>query len=276
MESIGDLAPNLRLISPGHWVTDTADAVSYPESGHSANFDVEDTSFWFRHRNDLISSLVDRFSPDETLFDIGGGNGCVSVALEKSGHRTVLVEPGEVGIANARTRGLTTVIHATLEDAGFLPGSLPAAGAFDVIEHIEDDVGFVRSLHGMLTPGAHFFVTVPAYQILWSAEDEFAGHYRRYSIGELRNLLEQAGFESVFSSYVFWPLPPVVMATRTIPSRIKLRKDPSSAAVTREHQAGGRPGSALMTMLLAPEAKRIAQAKSMPFGNSIIAVARRV
>ena len=59
-------------------------------------------------------------------------------------------------------RGLTSVICSTLQDAGFKPGTVPAAGLFDVLEHIEDDVGFLKTLNEILVPKGRVFLTVIA------------------------------------------------------------------------------------------------------------------
>ncbi|MDA7629059.1 hypothetical protein N8843_10560, partial [Verrucomicrobia bacterium] len=64
----------------------------------------------------------------------------------------VLVEPGPAGAMNANHRGVKTVIQSTLEDAGFAPDSLPSAGLFDVVEHIDNDVDFLRLIHSYLQP----------------------------------------------------------------------------------------------------------------------------
>lgn len=53
--------------------------------------------------------------------------------------KVVLLEPGPDGVRNARRRGVRQVLRGTLEAAGFLPDSIPSAGLFDVLEHIEDD-----------------------------------------------------------------------------------------------------------------------------------------
>lgn len=273
MKSIEELATNLRQLDDGRWVSRTATEVSYPEHGHASNFEVEDTSFWFQHRNRLIATLVEQYSAGKTLFDVGGGNGCVSAALQRAGHPTVLVEPGPIGVTNAQNRGLSNVIQASLHDAGFRPNTMPAAGAFDVVEHIDDDVAFVRSVAELLEPGGHFFVTVPAFQMLWSSEDVASGHYRRYSVGQLETLLTSAGLEPVLTSYIFWPLPPILLLTRTIPSRMRLRTRRQTKTVAREHSAGGEAGSSIMRRLLEPEVTRISRGKSMPIGTSVIAVA---
>ena len=41
-----------------------------------------------------------------------GGNGFVSLALQKEGYKTVLVEPGISGTQNAKSRGLKRIIYS--------------------------------------------------------------------------------------------------------------------------------------------------------------------
>ncbi len=175
------LASQLCQNPDGIWVASSQRGISYPEDGNDACFELEDNSFWFRHRNRVIVDLVRSFCPDELFFDIGGGNGCVAKALQDAGFRVALVEPGRGGVRNARLRGLETVVQSTLEDAGFAPESIGAAGIFDVLEHIESDGEFASMLHRYLRPDGYLFVTVPAYPFLWSVDDVHAGHYRRYT-----------------------------------------------------------------------------------------------
>jgi hypothetical protein len=111
-------------------------SVSYPMDGNETCFQIEDDSFWFKHRNDCIIAAVKKYSPDKVFFDVGGGNGFVAKGLENNGIQTVLVEPGQQGCLNAKVRGLTNVICATLENASFKPASIDALGLFDVIEHL--------------------------------------------------------------------------------------------------------------------------------------------
>src|SRR5205814_2961911 len=119
------IATNLERGADGIWIARSARKVSYPEEGNEDCFQIEDDSFWFRHRNLAILEVMRQFPPSGAVFDIGGGNGFVARAIEAAGYSTVLVEPG-TGAFNARARGLSTVIQATLEDAKFRNGSLPA------------------------------------------------------------------------------------------------------------------------------------------------------
>ena len=73
--------------------------------------------------------------------------------------------------------------------------SLDLVVAFDVLEHLEDDVSAAKGIFNALRPGGLFVVAVPADPKLWSAHDEAVGHVRRYTRPTLTALLAGAGFE---------------------------------------------------------------------------------
>ena len=168
--------------------------MSYPSEGNETCYLIEDESFWFRHRNHCILECMRAYPPTGAVFDVGGGNGFVSLGMQNSGYECVLVEPGVAGACNARDRGLADVICSTLEDAGFPAHSLPAIGIFDVVEHIEDEQRFLRHLRELLRPGGRIYVTAPAYRWLWSSDDDFSGHFRRYTRASLVREMNRAGF----------------------------------------------------------------------------------
>jgi len=267
-------ALGLELRPPGIWFARSRVAVSYPDDGNAACRQVEDRSFWFRHRNRCIAQLVHRFAPGKTLLDIGGGNGFVARGLVESGIGCVLLEPGVDGALAAHERGVSTVICAGLEDVPFAPASFGSAGMFDVLEHIEDDLAALRGVHRLLEPGAHFFVSVPAWQALFSPEDEDAGHFRRYSPSSLRSTLRQAGFEPLFSTCLFAPLPLPVLASRVIPGWFGQRRSRDLSQAEAEH-VPGPVAARLIDLMLNAEFRWLAAGRSMPFGTSCCAVALR-
>lgn len=268
------LAPGLERHSSGIWFARSRAEVSYPEGGHAACLAVEENSFWFRHRNRCIAEVVNRFRPAGTLLDIGGGNGYVARGLLEAGIDCALVEPGLAGARVAHARGVQPVICARLEDAEFRSGSFAAAGLFDVLEHIEDENAVLRDIGALLMPGGRLFVTVPAYQMLFSPDDVAAGHYRRYSPSSLANALKGAGFEVEYQTCLFWPLPLPVLLFRTLPGWFGLGqgKDPERASA--EHTPTGLMAR-LMEMALATERSVIARGGRLPFGGTCLAVARR-
>jgi len=70
-------APKLELGPEGIWYATHQETVSYPTDGNDECFGIEDSSFWFRHRNSCIVELVKMFPPQGSgpIFDVGGGTG---------------------------------------------------------------------------------------------------------------------------------------------------------------------------------------------------------
>ena len=264
----------LRQDEDGVWSAPSTQALSYPRYGNAQCFQVEDSSFWFAHRNRCIVATMLRLRPAGLVVDVGAGNGFVARGLTDAGIETVVVEPGVDGARNAVQRGLRTVVRATFEEAGFAPQSLGGIGAFDVVEHIEDDVSFLRSLGERLQPSGRLYLTVPAFSWLWSDEDHFAGHFRRYSPRLLRDTLSQAGLTVEYLTAMFAWLPLPVFLARTLPSRMRRRAPPSERLAVEHSLPSGAVGSAFRALLDA-EASAIARGARLPTGSSLLAVARK-
>jgi SAM-dependent methyltransferase len=275
MIDIAAIATNLTKDETGIWVGRNQGDVSYPPGGNEACFAVEDTSFWFRHRNDVIAHPVRDLSPKDTLFDIGGGNGCVSNALQCAGVDRVLVEPGPHGARSALQRGVRKIIQSTPEDAGFAPGSLPSVGLFDVLEHIESDGNFLRTMHSYLRPNGRLYITAPAYNILWSADDVHAGHFRRYTTRSLSDRPKDSGFAITYCSYLFSFLVLPILLSRSIPSRIGFCKSVSPMTMKKEHSQRAGLSRMLVRACLGLELNRIKKRKRIPAGSSCMAVATK-
>jgi SAM-dependent methyltransferase len=271
---LSTFAENLTKDPAGYWVTALNEKVSYPDNGNEICSQVEEQSFWFRHRNQIVVDLVRRFPPKGALFDVGGGNGFVARGLEASGFPTVVVEPGRVGAFNALQRGLKNVVCSTLESVDFRAESVAAVGMFDVLEHIEDDKRFLDVLHSLLQPGGRIFLTVPAFQALWSHEDELAGHYRRYTTRSLSESLQSAGFAIEYISYFFWFLPIPVFVCRTVPTYLGRRKNEVGGSLG-ELKTSSAFVDRILAFVQSFERRRIGSGKTLPFGGSCVAVARR-
>jgi SAM-dependent methyltransferase len=269
---IAALAPGLRRGEAGIWFSARQQNVSYPAHGNAACRGLEDGSFWFQHRNQCIVGMIERFRPEGMFLDIGGGNGFVAKGLADAGVRCALIEPGIDGARAARARGIEPVICARFEDVALPPGSIAAAGMFDVLEHIEDDGGVLRRVHALLRPGGWLFLTVPAYRFLFSADDIVAGHFRRYSRNSLARAVTTAGFAIAYSGYMFAPLPPPIFLFRTIPSRLGLRQGRDPERDAAEHAPHGLVAR-LVARLLAFESLWLRRGRSLPFGSSCLCVA---
>jgi hypothetical protein len=153
---------------------------------------------------------------------------------------------------------------------------MPAIGIFDVLEHIENDIDFLKKLSLYLEPKGMLYLTVPSYQFLWSHEDSLAGHYRRYTLKKLTKLLTDAGYKIQYKSYFFALLPVPILLFRTLPDRFIRAKQPiNQSKHSSEHsQKRGLLGN-LFNFLLKVEKQRINNLKVLPFGGSCIVVAQK-
>lgn len=131
---------------------------------------------------------------------------------------------------NAKRRGISNIICGTINDiAGSIEQEkVEAVGVFDVVEHIENDLSFLREIHSCLAHDGKLYITVPAYNFLWSKEDIDAGHFRRYTLNSLCNVVEEAGFSVLYKTYLFSFLPLPTFLLRTIPTLSHLNRNSNS------------------------------------------------
>lgn len=277
MINIQSISAGLTLGEDGIWRSKHTENISYPSDGNEKFFSIEDNSFWFKHRNNCIVTIVNVFPPknNETIFDIGGGNGFVSLGLANAGFDVAVLEPGVAGASQAKNRGIKNVICATTNTAKFKQHSLPAAGLFDVIEHIEDDVAFLQSIRGLIKEEGYLYATVPSYSFLWSDEDIYAGHFRRYTLEGISDVLRSAGFQVEFSSYIFRFLPLPVFLLRVLPYKLGLSEGVrNTEKISRDHAVKRGITGKILESLSQPEIENLREKNPMKFGGSCLIVAK--
>lgn len=250
--------------------------ISYPKSGNANCFQIEENSFWFNHRNNCIAEVVKKYCPENLFFDIGGGNGFVAKGLENNGISTVLVEPGVQGCLNAKKRNLNNIVCSTLEHASFKKDSIPSIGLFDVVEHIDSDIEFLTSTYEFLKKDGFVFITVPAFNILWSNEDVDAGHFRRYTTKALEDKLKSIGFVIEYSTYIFSILPFPVFLFRALPSKLGLNKNSNNLNKHKnEHKRKNGFIDSILNWIWKLELDKIRKGTKIPVGGSCLIVARK-
>lgn len=209
------------------------------------------------------------------LLDIGGGNGCVSLFLTKMGLDCVLLEPGTEGAINAKKKGINNVVCSTLEKSEILSGHTPAAGLFDVLEHIENTKEFLGRINSSLTSEGLIFLTVPAFQLLWSEEDVRAGHFKRYTISSVRKELREAGFEIIDHNYFFSMLPIPIFFFRKMAGSFGKRFKENKKIEKQEHGANGGLIIRMLKIILKFELFLIKKGVRLKVGSSLFVVAKK-
>jgi SAM-dependent methyltransferase len=229
-------------------------------------------SFWFRGRNGLIVWALRRyFSSARSFLEVGCGTGFVLAGIKRASPEMTLAG-GDLltaGLAFARKRVPDAALYQL--DARRLPfeREFDVVGAFDLLEHIDEDQEVLSEMSRAARPGGGVLITVPQHGWLWSTEDEAGGHRRRYSRSELVGKLTRAGLSvERVTSFVSVLLP--LMAVLRLSRRARSRDVDS----LRELRLPG-PVDAVFEKALAGELALIRAGFSFPAGGSLLAVARR-
>jgi SAM-dependent methyltransferase len=165
----------------------------------------------------VIAALIRRLVQPPAgadLLEIGCGTGHNFAMLGEFGRVDALELDEEVrGLAEQRLG--RSIMRAPLPELLDVPDRhYDVIGAFDVIEHIDDDRAAIASIATKLKPGGKFVMTVPAHQWMWSAHDVVNHHKRRYSKRALRALIEASPVELDAIGYFNSLLFPLAVAER--------------------------------------------------------------
>lgn len=231
--------------------------------------DVQSDHWWYEGRRRILRSVISRLGlPRQAqILEAGCGTGANLPMLKEFGDIRCF-EPDEWARDAAQNRYGVTVAEGTLPQGLPFMGPFDMVGAFDVIEHIDDDVGSLKALRHVLKEGGAAVFTVPAYRFLWSRHDDFNQHKRRYTRSEFKRALTAADFKVEFISYYNTLLFPAVFGVRLIKKAFRI-SDKTDMEILRRGLA-----NKLLLALFSFE-RYLLRYISMPFGVSIIAVCRR-
>lgn len=232
---------------------------------------VEKVHFWFIARNEMIRNVVGIYVPDttdKTFLDVGCGTGIVLTVLEKMGFAVTGLDVNARALTYAAKLTKSTLVRSSIFQ--YHPAKkFSAIGAFDVMEHLPNDTGFLSRCYDLLVSGGYIFLTVPAGQYLWSEVDTLSGHQRRYDKPGLRTKLESAGFDVVYLGYWNTLLLPVYMLWRSLEGTKK------TDVIQRYLQKPHAVMNALLLSVLRLE-QMSGIGRLVPFGATLIVVAKKV
>lgn len=178
---------------------------------------LEAKNFWFRSRNRLIIWAIRQYFPNaESLLEIGCGTGFVLSGIERAFPKIKLYgsEIFSAGLGVAAQRLSRAQLFQM--DGRNIPfeNEFDVIGAFDVLEHVEEDDAVLSQIHRALHPNGGLILTVPQHPFLWSYADEYACHVRRYQAQKLRDQLKKAGFIVIKTTSFVSLLLPLMLISR--------------------------------------------------------------
>jgi len=151
-----------------------------------------------RLRCDLVFRLLEELPDARSFLEIGCGQGALASLLAKRyDYRGYEPDARSCVVAERRLAagGAGLVVNG-------IPPAAPdrafdLAGAFEVLEHLDDDAAALASWVRWIRPGGHFLLSVPAHPERFGAADRYVGHVRRYTRDGLARVMEGAGLTAV-------------------------------------------------------------------------------
>jgi SAM-dependent methyltransferase len=225
--------------------------------------------WWFVARRRILADVIRRLvkpGPKARVLEVGCGTGHNLEMLGKFG-KLEACELDAVARGMASDRLGRPVLEARLPDLSmFKARSYDLVALLDVLEHVPDDRASLKAIRGLLKPGGALVLTVPANKWMWSAHDVAHHHFRRYTKAELARLFREAGYDVQLLSFFNTLLFPLVGAARIV-----------GKIIGKEDADDGVPSprvNSALKMIFGLEAGLVGRVP-MPFGVSLIAVARR-
>ncbi|PNA07223.1 MULTISPECIES: bifunctional 2-polyprenyl-6-hydroxyphenol methylase/3-demethylubiquinol 3-O-methyltransferase UbiG [unclassified Pseudomonas] len=153
-------------------------------------------------------------APIKRILDVGAGSGFFSHHLLT---HTAAREAWCVDISYPADSSATTASKPVHYRRSIDSVDADLVLLMDVLEHVDDDLGLLKSYVDKVPSGSRFLMTVPAFQFMWSGHDDFLEHKRRYTLGQFEALAGKAGLAVERGAYYFGAVLPIALASRLIP-----------------------------------------------------------
>lgn len=190
---------------------------------------------WLRY--DVIERMMPEGITD--ILEIGCGQGALGARLARR-WRYVGVEQDRTSWSVAQRRiaavGSGEVRNVEFHAVGAETFDLVCA--FEVLEHLEDDLAALKEWAAFLRPGGWLLLSVPAHQRRLGPWDELVGHFRRYDTESMTALLSSAGFTDVEVREYGFPLDYVLESVRNQVARRRMTSAARTSFVERTASSG--------------------------------------
>jgi len=226
--------------------------------------------WWFRSRNRILLWVLKKYvCKFDTLLEIGCGTGFVLQAISKAFPNVVLQgsEYFEEGLVYARRRVPSAQFRQLDARKMEEREDYDVIGAFDVIEHINEDELVLSNLCHALKVGGILLITVPQHKWLWSAVDENACHVRRYTRLELIEKVKRSGFTVEYISSFVSLLVPLMWI-----SRMRANKTKNN---TIDEFSVPSYINCFLEMIMSIELWLMKMGVKLPFGGSLLLMGRK-
>jgi len=158
----------------------------------STYLELKNRLFSYQLRRRLLANIL-RDRPARILLDLGSG---ISPIVPPS----LSTVYGDISPAAMRFLSQRVPGHFVALDLSRLPfrtESVPAVVCSEVLEHVEKDREALEDIYRVLQPGGRLTLTVPLHPYYYTFDDRYVGHFRRYRLPELMDMLRAIGFRQL-------------------------------------------------------------------------------
>jgi trans-aconitate methyltransferase len=239
------------------------------ENVYHTNYKLENDYWWFTSRNSIVLEVFKKYVKNTAhpiVMDVGCGTGGFAKLINED-YNLIALDNSPLALEYTQKRGIKNIFLGNLDDYP-TEKKVDAMTFLDVIEHIEDDSGVIRTARNLLSDKGLIVATVPAYLWLWSKHDEMHMHYRRYTKTKFEELFKSGGFNILYSSYFNTFLFPLAASVRVLQKA--LGKGAGESAVDEVSPLSNK----ILNTIFSSERNFLPE-MSFPFGLSIILVAQK-
>ena len=245
------------------------------EHEYKRMYDMEEDYWWYVGLHRLVLDfLCERrlANSTHTILDAGCGTGRLITLLQSAGFQTVGIDSAGEALRLSTSRGIRDLVQASIEQIPCRTGTFDLLVSLDVLSCL--DVEQTRRAFGemrrVIKPGGYLVLNLPAYDFLRSSHDAAQHIVHRFSRGELRSMLREAGFALEVCTYRNTVLLPLAATVRLL-RRYSTNNDTCLQSDLRP--IPGRVNS-FLTRILLSENLLIRKGLRLPAGLSVFCIAR--
>ncbi len=236
-------------------------------------YNIEDHYWWYVGLRDLVFAFTGRYKSNSKsklkVLDAGCGTGAVLDRLEDY-VECYGIDSSEEAIKFCKMRGLNNVVKASITSVPFNDNFFHIVTSLDVLYHLQvkSDTEALKELYRVLKKNGILILNLPSYDFLTSEHDKAIHTRHRYVKSELRQKVEQTGFDIIRITYrntILFPLFFVTRLFRRLKKSTNARSDLKPLAVTLNK---------FLTKILLFE-NQLLNRIDFPYGLSIFCIARK-